>query len=247
MIIGVITLITVLFFGGPVNFFPIQDVDTGIKKYVADKDRKKELLAEIKGYKKSAKEMTKVQNGYIKELKSLYADRNARRENFEEYKKKLLAGANQIQEKTIEARMQIIDRIQPEEWVQILDLSESRVQKAKDKQLKKGEKNPFAKFEATISKEVADPAKRKKVLEALDMYKTHFQTLTEKIASRNVIDLPTLKNKSASKAELQTLAKEVNTIRSSVFDAVVDFHFEMKENTSEAEFDKLVKAFNKTW
>lgn len=251
MIIGTIALISILFFGGSLSLFLVEDFDKGIKKYVVEKERRKELLSELKDVKKTLKEMNKEQGDYIKTLKKLNANRNTTTADFMEYQDKLLVQGVKIQDMTIDSRLQLIKKITQEEWDQIMAMSATTVQKAKDKLEAKREKgkvkDPFQKFESEVEKTVSNTENKDKILSILETYKMDLNMLNEKIASRNVIDNPAFKNKEAGRDDLKKIADEVNAIKVKAFEAMVDFHFTIKEQTTEKEWDKIIKAFNKTW
>ena len=59
MLIGLATLITILLFGGGQDYFLVMNLDKGIKKFVVEKERKKEILAEFKIAKKEVKKLSK--------------------------------------------------------------------------------------------------------------------------------------------------------------------------------------------
>ena len=155
MIIGTITLISMLFFSGALSLFLVEDFDKGIEKYVVEKERRKELLADLKDIKKTLKEMNEERDDYIKTLKKLNANRNTTTADFNEYQDKLLVQAVKIQDMTIDSRLQLIKKITQEEWDQIMALSATTVQKTKDKLEAKREKgkvkDPFKKFVTTQS------------------------------------------------------------------------------------------------
>lgn len=46
MIVGIVALFTVLFFGGVQEYFFIEKLEKGVKKFVIEKDRSKEILAD---------------------------------------------------------------------------------------------------------------------------------------------------------------------------------------------------------
>jgi hypothetical protein len=251
MIIGTITLISILFLGGPVNYFPIEDIDKGIKKYVLDKERKKELLSEIKDIKKSIKGIYKTQNGLLKELKKLNANRNAYVSDYKALKEKLMENVVNIQDKKIDSRLRLISLIEDDEWEQMMDFSLENEQKRKAKEQKKGDKgkaeDPFASFEKAIRKHISDPAHGDEVLKDLIEYKSDYLALKEKVAERNVIDTPILKRKNSTREDLKSIVKEVNKLRDAAFDEMVEFHFKLKDDTTEEEWEKVIKAFNRLW
>ena len=52
MIVGILTLFSMIFGNGSIDYFYVDKIDEGVKKEIVDKDRKKELQAELKAYVK---------------------------------------------------------------------------------------------------------------------------------------------------------------------------------------------------
>ena len=59
MIIGTITLITILFLGGTTNTFVFENLDKHIKKAVIEKERKDEILSDLKVGKRKSRPIMK--------------------------------------------------------------------------------------------------------------------------------------------------------------------------------------------
>lgn len=71
MIIGSITLITILFFGGVSEYFLIDKLEKGVKEYVVEKNRQKEILADLKTSKAFIKEFNKKRKSQSKTFHTL--------------------------------------------------------------------------------------------------------------------------------------------------------------------------------
>ncbi|MCK5280914.1 MAG: hypothetical protein KAK04_20315, partial [Cyclobacteriaceae bacterium] len=63
--------------------------------------------------------------------------------------------------------------------------------------------------------------------------------------SMNALESEVLQKKDASFKELENMAKEGNAFRKEAFSAFLDFHFTLKDLTSETEWKKIMKEFNK--
>ncbi len=89
MIVGTIFLITVLFGGGLIDTFFIAELEKGVKEYVVDDARKKELTANIKSAKKSIKSFNKDRKAQFKVYKDINASRATTSEEFDELFRKM--------------------------------------------------------------------------------------------------------------------------------------------------------------
>lgn len=83
MIIGTVTLISILLSGGSYNTFVFADLDKYVKKVIVDKERNKEMSGELKIAKKNIKNFYKERKNGIKDLKNLNLDRNSQKSQFD--------------------------------------------------------------------------------------------------------------------------------------------------------------------
>ena len=254
MIIGTLALIMMLF-GGIQDYYLIDTIEKGIKEHVIEKDRKKEILAEIKIEKKNLKSLKKSRSSLVKELNKLNSDRSSSKDDFKVYQESFIKNNNEYQGKVISTRLRLIEKITDDEWELIIGLSTEKEQKEKDKTLKKGEKNAeknktknkFSDLEKVINESITDAQKKIKVMESFHEYMNSMKALEDKISQKNVIDAPIIRDKYSTKEDLQKIGNELNLLRINVFNNMVDFHFDILKNTDQKEWDKIMKAFVKTW
>lgn len=251
MLIGLATLITILFLGGAPDYFLVTGLEKGVKEYIVDKEKKKELLAEFKIAKKKSKAIYKTRSELIKELKVLNADRLATTADFQKNETLLIENAVEYQDLVIDSRLNLINNITEDEWANIIAYSKNEVDQEKEKLQKKIDdgkiKDPFKDLEAQINKQIADEKNRTVVTEALKTFKNDFKTLAEKLNERNVNDTPVLMNKNSSKKDLKEIAAKINNIRKETYKSMLDFRSVLLENTNYEEWSKIIKEFNKLW
>lgn len=251
MIVGTIALITLLFLGGVPDFFLVTGLEKGVKEYVIDKEKKKEILAEFKIVKKKSKAIYKTRSGLIKEIEIINADRLATTADFQKFESLLIENAVEYQDLVIDSRLDLINNITEDEWANIIEYSKNEVDNEKEKLQKKIDdgkiKDPFKDLETKINAQIADEKNRTVVLEALAAFKNDFKTLAEKLNERNVDDTPVLMNKNSSKEDLKEIAAEINNIRKDTYKSMLDFRSVLLENTNEEEWNKIMKEFNKMW
>jgi len=73
MIAGTVFLLSILFGGGALEVFYVDKFEKGTKKYVVDKERKSDILGDIKVAKKVIKQFNKDRKKQLKAYKKLNA------------------------------------------------------------------------------------------------------------------------------------------------------------------------------
>jgi len=249
MIIGTITLITLLFFGGVSEYFLVDKLEKGVKEFVIEKERQKEILADLKVSKAFIKEFNKKRKGQLKSFKEINADRNTSEEDLTAFFDQLMKERVEFQEKIIPDRINVANKINQDEWDNIIENSQASLQKTKEKQQKKVDKGkisePFEKTVIAIEKYIIDDKKKEKVREVLDTFIGSQKEAADKLRKMNDEDNDVINNKNATKAELLELAGDLNELRQDAFESVIEFHLSVKENTTEEEWAPIMKAFNK--
>jgi uncharacterized protein YlxP (DUF503 family) len=249
MLIGLATLISVLFFGGVNEYFLVNKLEKGVKKYVVEKERKKEITAELKNSKKFIKAFNKERKNEFKLFKVINADRETTKEEMNQFFDQLIKERRDFQKIIIQSRIEICGKINPDEWESILELSRKSVAKEKDKQQKKIDKGkdsePFKKTIASINKFITDRERKEKVLQSIKDFINSRDEMTRKLTGMNTIDNAIVTKKDVSEEELKQLAEDLNELREIGFESLVDFHMSAKEHTTKDEWDNIIKAFNK--
>ena len=143
MIIATVTALIILFSGGYEIFFA-ENVEKGIKEYILEKDRRKELLDMTKEVKSRAKTYNKARKANYKDFKALYTNYNASEDELNAFFENLTGIQSDYQNDFVDKRIEITERITDEEWANIVKLSEEAYQKKVDKQAKKKQKTNAA-------------------------------------------------------------------------------------------------------
>ncbi len=253
MIIGTIALLTLLFGGGGLDFFFVDNLEKGVKEYVIEKDRKKEILADLKTSKKLVKNFHKERETNYKTFKKLNSSRETNKEDLVDFFNKLYEERVAYQKEMVDDRLAVIKNIKADEWDSIMVFSKASLDKQIEKEQKKLEKNkekgkgltPFVKTRKAITKNVPDSEKQQILKSGLDKMISSIEELTVETATFNVNESKLLANQNATKDELIKLGDTVNKMRQLIFDELIDFHMIVKENTNITEWDKIMKAFNK--
>ena len=83
------------------------------------------------------------------------------------------------------------------------------------------------------------------MINSLDDMMTASQELERQIRSINVKDDDVILRRDATREELNQLAQEMNTLRRSGFEQLVQTHMTIKENTDESQWEIIMKELNK--
>ena len=245
MIVGIVALFTVLFFGGTQEYFFIEKFEKGVKKHVVEKDRSKEILLDLKETKSMIKAFNKKRKGKLSEFLSLNLDRNVSRDVLDEFFDDRVEERKVFQKKMIKQRVEIVAKFEDEEWQKIIKLSDESVEKKMAKIAKKGADDPFKAVIKTINNTISDQSKNAEALSIIQNFQERYALLLEKVNSVNSLENSLLNNKNSSEKEFQELADNMNQHRETAYQSFIDLHFDMKEITNEAEWTKVMKTINK--
>jgi hypothetical protein len=247
MIIALI--IAFLFGGGSLEVFYIDKIEQGVKKYVTDKDRKKNLQGYFKEYQTTFKNYNKGMQSDLKNLKKQNLDRAVAITWYEDFFKKRLDATAKIQHEFIDYRINLQNAIQDDEWTQIMELASSAEQKQQEKEDKEARKNSdkdlMHNLRKTANENIVNPASKKEVLAAWDIFKEDYDVTIETYDHINVEDNETIVNKNVSAEELEGIIVKLDSIRAKMYVAHIGFLKVLKANTSNDEYASIMKEFNK--
>jgi len=250
MLVATVTILVLLFGGGAFETFFIDDLNKGVKQFVIEEDRKKEILADLKSSEKMIKEYNKQRKSRFREYKKLNTSRDTNSKELTGFFNVLMDERGNFQNRFIDDRIAVSKKIKPDEWTAIIehagpieDKRQEKLQKKIDKAEAKG-KEPFEKTREAITKNVSDAARQQLLLGRLDVMLNNFNELAGRIDLINVRDNGLLVRQDASKEEMKQVAGEVNELRYATFNHLIGFHMVVKEHTDSSEWDKIMKAFN---
>jgi len=252
MIVGTLALLTLLFGSGSFELFFVHDFEKGVKEIVLDKDRKKEILSDIKEVKSVAKEYEKLRKAEFKEFKELNNSRTASADDFMKFFTEIQTQRVAHQSSISDFRVEINKKLEQSEWDSILAFStksiEEEIAKAQKKSEKKKDKpkeKPFENTRETLTEVITDSEKEKNIIVQLDELVNDMDKLQKDVNGMFADHKDIFSQKDASKSDLQTLSKSVNNIRKEFYDELTSFHFALKENTNDEEWNTIIKTFNK--
>ena len=252
MIIGTIMLMTMLF-GSGLDFYFVDNLEKGVKEYVIEKDRKKEILADLKTSKKLISNYNKEREAKYKTFKKLNISHETSREDLVGFFNKLYEERIAYQKEMVDDRLAVNKKKKADEWDSIMVFSKASLDKQIEKAQKKLNKNkekgkeliPFVKTRKAITENVLDSDKQQILKTGLDKLISSIEELTIETETINVNESKLITHQNATKDELIKLGNDLNNMRRLIFDELIGFHMLVKENTNSTEWDKIMKAFNK--
>ncbi len=253
MIISIVTLITLLISGNAEAFF-ITNFEKGVKEYVIEKDRKKEILSEAKTMTKFIKEYNKSRGKKLKEFKTIYESYTTGKEDLDLFFNDLTEEQMKFQDQFIDGRLDLTKLLTEDEWGHIIEYSEQSLDKTREKQEKKAKKSeksnksPKVLFEKTqnkVSKEIIDQDKAGRIIGSLDRLLGSYAKLIEQVAIVNVKDNDVLKKQNPEKEEFGLIYQEIDESRALVQKALIAFHEAVRENADSSSGEKVLKTLTK--
>ncbi len=245
MIIGLVTLFATLFFGGSQQYFFIEKLEKGVKEYIEEKDRKKEILSDLKLIKTTIKDFNKDRKKYLKTYHELNASYSATKVEFDSFFSDLTETRKAFQEEVVDQRLEVVRKISSEEWTKIIELSSEVTEKRKNKEAKKKEKDAFEKVKKTINTEITEETTRGDALDALAIVESDFNTLRNELDAVNTLENELLTNKNATVEDALELVTTFNQMREKIHLSIVKFHFSMKDLLPEEQWTKVMRSMNK--
>ncbi len=250
MIPALIALFAVLFgVGGDADYFYIDGLDKGIKKYVDDKDLKKEAMDTVKAFVKFRKEQQKAAKTELKQLEMKNEDRTATAEWFDDFFGRRMEAKIEMQERWIRGRLWLQENIRTEDWDEIMAFATKTSDKINEKEAKKEakgkHKDVFAALEAAITQSIVDPAKQSKVMTGLEVFEKQYYEIGQNLKDINVTETDFLKDQNTTAEQLVVYGKLINDQREDLFKAYALFYFVGVENTTAEEWKPIAKHLNK--
>lgn len=251
MIIGIITVVALLFGSGSFETFFLPNFEKGVKEFVIGKERQKEITGDLKKAKGISKEYNKERKSDIKQFESMNSSRLTNEEDFAAYFTKIQAKRVSMQKELIDARIHINKKIEISEWNSIVAFASDSSAEFLKKEQKKSEKKssnklvePFEKTLKLIS-QVVNSENQKDLIEGLGSFRINIDKLSTNLENIYVNNKTVLTKKDAAKEELMEIAEELNSLRKTTYTEVVSFHMLVKKHTNEEEWGKIMKSFNK--
>ena len=251
MIIGLLTIIYSMLFGGSVDPFVLPDAQKVVKQAIEDKERKKEVTKELKLYSKEWKSLQKLNKKQSKSIARLNSDFSIDTQFISKEFESHRSARKEIEDQIIEYRYAIQAMITDNEWEVIMQAvanPKAKTIKKKDKaQLKsqlKREKKIIA-LENEIKDAFGNSPKVEEVIEDLDQFEedmAEFLFVMQEEAAR-VAEV--MENRDASKEDLTEIVVLNEDFRAKVHTSFLKLRGELIELSTPEQWPKIAKALNK--
>ena len=243
------TLFAVIFGGGSVDVFYIDKIEKGVKKYVTDKDRKKELAGYFKEYQAAYKMWNKELKLDIKQFKTRNLDRGATIEWYYDFFESRVEERVELQAKYIAIRLNLQGAITDNEWSQIMAMSAEADQKQEEEEAKaerkRADKDFLKKLRETTDVNVQDPVARKELQLTWDIFEKEYGDIGDAFDYLDVNHSSTLSNRNATEVDLEAVAVILNELRTDALKGYIPMIEMLKANTNDEEYTAVMKEFNK--
>jgi len=248
LVASLVLLIGMLFGGGNMPAFVVEDFPKEVKANVDDKERQKEILSTIKPYEKEFKSVQKDLNKSKKKMKKLNLDRNASSEDINEILDGAAAAWKDLQITGLETRLVTLKMLSEEEWELIISKSleefDKKEIKKQEKAYKEFEKN-FAKLKSTVEKEITDAERKEKIGATFASFKKDMKNYVDANMNRTIKEMEAFGDLNAAEDELKAAASSIEEARDQFFEGIVTLHFDLVELTTDEEWTKISKSVNK--
>lgn len=244
MIIGLATLILMIFFGGgQTTFFLDPEVNKNVKEYVVDKEKEKQIEGIIKKMSSDQKAFFKKRKkNYTVKLKELNENYSSTQEDFVKIFADYMTELKNYQTGYWEKEVQIRNLISEEEWSQIMQKNLSKPSKDKTKkELDKAMDKMFDDISESCRKAVSDSSKLASLLDEVEVQKGLATNLVNDFLELNYKDLPSIRNKDTKLEELETYTDIIDDLRSKLLRQFTELRFELVKSVNEDEWKKLSK------
>lgn len=234
-------------FGGSESVFLDSKVKKHVRRHVEEKDTRKEILLIIKDFEKEGKKFRKSEKNWNKELVDLNANRAATHDEFKAFFQSYMIAKKVLNESGLSARIEIRDKLSQETWEKIIVDARSTYEKEGKKRLKYISKmnKSISKIEKKVGKEIADSSRRTEVKQAVQEFKSSVIEIQKEYDRFNYAENAVLANYKSSLNDLQKVQDEHDLLQWQLFNAFTDTHMKLVHATTDEEWDKAQKSFNK--
>lgn len=245
MLIATITALIFLFSGGMETFF-VENLEKGIKKHIEDKDRRNEILVEVKAAKSYAKTHNKNRKQTFKDFEAVYVNVNSTEEDLTAFLDGYMEQLKVFQKDFMGYRMEIKEELSAEEWTAIMEDAKAAELKAVEKmeKKKKKEKEYFKKTRSVLEK-LEDQGERQIITEQLDQMSEQKDKLIAEINQTSVLKSEALANQETDLEALVAIYDQMNKERLSAFEELIEFHKKTVTVCEKEQAEKVLAAFYK--
>ena len=249
MIIGLATLLTLLFSDGPGEVFLVPNAEKNIKAIVKDKDKKSQAVELFKSTKKEVKVFDKDFKQQNKQLKKYDYRSSLGQSGVEQLFAETFDKRKDLQKHLVDQRLKIRQIITEEEWdhfietsIEIMGSKEKKAQKTQQKRDKAAEKL-LDKIRSSLQKNIADAENIDKALNDFADFEKIVNNLFSETNALTLENNPAVRSYDVSKEELQDIYSKLNDAREKLNSGYLMMRKSMTAYLTEDEWNTVSKSF----
>lgn len=246
MIIGTITLLSLLFFGGQLQgpFFQLPNIEKHVKSIVENEESRDKTLTICKDYLSEVKLERKAQNKELKVLENLTKDKSTTKNVLSDQLNKIDSYELTLQKIWATARIEIQSSLKEEDFKKIVklgveDISYKKEGKLKDKRLKL-----INEIRESFEKNISNQSALKQCLEALNIFDGKLKHLKNHQAGINYRESPLLNRFDLTESELNQMIEDHTLYKTQVMDSYLNFHVTTANLVNDSEWKKINKSLS---
>jgi len=222
--------------------FMVKDMDKYVKTHVVDETKKDKVLNYLDEAKSIRKKTVKANEHFFKEFAKLEKSREAKQGDFDKLIVKILKAQEESQATNVSVIQKSQDFITPNEWAAI----QKDIKKSFEKSAKKRAKNmaklkkEFEKWEAKISKTIANEGKRKQAIASVEKLKSTYLNTKKRVQEELINHNSIIYKYKAPEDKLIALQKSYLSWIKEIFEVASSTHLKLVELTTPEEWKKIM-------
>lgn len=227
--------------GGETAPFLLVDNKKVVRQFVEDDERKEHIYAILDDAKDQHKDINKATKKISKKLNELAKDRGALLEDFKEQAKQSYSYRVMMQEVNLLALVHCRENITEKEWAQMSEAffeENKKISKLINKRVKQVEKG-FDKTEKKFRNVIADEENADAAIGAMRAFESSLNYMVEDYVGYMLNEESIIYQYAVSEEIAKTVQKRHIDNLSKVFDALLDLHFVLVENSTEKEWKRI--------
>lgn len=240
---GIITLITILLFGGSQNELIFIDFEKEAKTVVVDKSRYSDIKDINKDFQALKKDYEKKGKGFAKEFEGLLGDQTTTPENFANYLDEVVKLEEESDKRYLAIRERVQDKMTEGEWEKMMDNLTKEIGKMSEKTEKALAKynDQMSEFSESILKRVDNEETKLKLESSLQVFSENATVLAEKMVVYDEQEVGVLISYKPSEEELTEVLYGYNDELKEFYNLIFELHQNLAKQTSEKEWKRVSK------
>ena len=245
MIVGTLTLLTILFLGGNGDFeyLLMSDGDKIMKEVIEDKDLQKKVFSELKPIRKSvAGHKVNVENS-MKEISKMsmeYADQTDKmKAEFDKVMKEFKAAEYDI----INARLAIAKLLPDTVWDDLMERTEGNFDERDIPDIETTVFDNIQRMEAAIEENIKDESRRTRIYTVLEQFKSDLQETMEQLLRASPSSNLVFREQSSDKIALEKAYYPLNSSLTNTFQSYSELYSKGRSMAMKSEWDVLITSY----